>query len=274
VAVIAACFFLDIAAPAPAQDAQQVDALVSVSLGNGVEQAGLLTMVKGDAPSALVLLIPGDPGVIRPEVIDSKLARIRLRGHTFVRSRNLLVRPGLATVLVDCRSDQGDSCRESYVMSKERFDDVGRLLARLKQDLPTVKKVWVAGHSFGSHSSASLARYGEGVFDGAIHASAILSPRAAYKMLAGFDFSATRVPQLFVHHRNDPCPGTPFSQAEYAARRYNIPLVAVTQSAGARGGPCGPFSEHGFVGAEPALMQVIADAVERGVAQFNRPNPR
>jgi alpha/beta superfamily hydrolase len=258
------------AAPAAAQNTEQVDALVSVNLGGGAEQVGVLTMVKGDAPRALVLLMPGDPGVIRPEVADGKITSIRLRGHPFVRARHLLVRPGLATVLVDCRSDSGDSCRETYVLSKARFEDVVKLLARVKQDVPTAKKVWVAGHSFGSHSSSSFARYGEGVIDGAIHTSSVLASNNVYTLLVGWDYSAAKVPQLFIQHRKDPCKGTAFSAAERTARRYNIPLVAVTQASGMRGDPCGAFSEHGFVGAEKILMDTIADAVENGVDKFRQ----
>ena len=157
-------------------------------------------------------------------------------------------------------------------MSKDRFEDVGKLLSRLRHELPSVKKVWVVGHSLGSLASASLARYGNDAFDGAIHVSTILGGRASYRSLVGFDFSVARVPQLFIHHRNDPCPGTPFSAAESAAARYKIPLVAVSEASGVKGGACGLFSEHGFVGAEQILMQTISDAVDRGVDQFNRKN--
>jgi alpha/beta superfamily hydrolase len=267
-ALLVACLFLAFSNVALAADAALVDSLVSVSLGNGAEQVGVLTLLKGDKPQALVLLMPGDPGVLRPEVADGKVSSIRLRGNPLVRARHLLVRPGLATLLVDCRSDTGDSCREAYVLSKARFEDVARLLARVKRDVPTVKKVWVVGHSYGSHSSSSLARYGEGVIDGAIHTSAILSPKNAYTMLGGWDYSAAKVPQLIIAHRNDPCPGTAFAGAERTAKRYNIPLVAVTEASGMRGDPCGPFSQHGFVGAEKIFMNIIADAVENGVDKF------
>lgn len=265
----AALLFAACAASAADRDAI-VDSLVSVKLDGGAEQTGVLTMMKGDQPQALVLLMPGDPGVTRAEVADGRISGIRMRGHPFVRARHLLVRPGLAAVLVDCRSDSGDSCRESYVLSKARFEDVAKLLARVKQDVPAVKKVWVAGHSLGSHSSASLARYGEGVIDGAIHASSILTPRREYPMLGGWDYSKAKMPQLFIHNRNDPCPGTQFSGAEKSAQRYNIPLVAVTQASGMKGDPCGAFSQHGFAGAEKILMDTIASAVENGVDQFRR----
>jgi len=271
-ALLATCFFWSLACIAIAGDAEQVDSLVSARLDNGFEQRGVLTTVKGDLPSALVLLFAGDPAVLKAEVVDSKLVKARVGNDPLVRARNLLVRPGLGTVLIDCRSDQQEQCGESYIMSKDRFEDVRKLTSQLRREIPSVKKVWVAGHSLGTLASASLARYGDGVFDGAIHVSTILSSKASYKSLVGFDFSVAHVPQLFIHHRNDPCPGTPFFLVESAAARYKIPLVAISEASGTRGGACQPFSEHGFAGAEQILMQTISDAVERGVDQFNRKN--
>jgi alpha/beta superfamily hydrolase len=154
------------------------------------------------------------------------------------------------------------------VLSRDRFEDVSKLLARVKQDLPGVKKVWVVGHSFGSHSSASVARYGEGVIDGAIHTAAVLYGQGDYRLLAAWDFSAARVPQLFIHHRNDSCPATPYSRTEYVANRYKIPLVTITQASGMKGDRCQAFMEHGFMGAEQVLMDTIYKAVEGGVDQF------
>lgn len=266
--VVAAALALAMCAAHAADRASVVDTLVKVSLDRGAEQAGVLTMLRGDRPRTLVLLMPGDPAVFRPVLENGEVSITRLRGNTLVRARHLLVRPGIATLLVDCRSDSGDSCRESYVLSKERVADVARLLARARQDVPGAQKVWVVGHSFGGHSSAALARWGEGVVDGAIYASAIFARSRTYPMLAGFDLSAAKVPQLIVAHRRDPCSGTTFSAAEHTARRYDIPLVAVTEASGAKGDPCAAFSEHGFVGAERIFMDIIADAVENGVDKF------
>lgn len=239
--------------------AEQVDKLLSVPLAAGLEQRGVLTMVSGDTPATLVMLFPGDPAVLKAEVADGKLVRTKLRGNPFVRARNLLVRPGLATVLVDCRSDQLEQCSESYIMSKERFEDASRLLAQVRTELPGIKKVWIAGHSLGTLSSASLARQGAGVFDGAIHASTILAGRV-YTSIQGWDFSAAKMPQVFIHHRDDTCPGTPYFLVEQASRKHNVPLVAINVTSGARGAPCGPFAQHGFAGAEAQLMDAIAKA--------------
>jgi dienelactone hydrolase len=268
--IAAAALLLAACAAQAAEKASLANTLVKVSLDRGAEQAGVLTMIPGDRPRTLVLLLPGDPAVMRPVLENGEVLITRLRGNTLVRARHLLVRPGIATLLVDCRSDSGDSCRESYVLSKERVDDVAKLLARAKQDVPTATKVWAVGHSFGGHSSAAFARWGAGVVDGAIYASAIFARSRTYPMLAGWDLSQAKVPQLIVAHRNDPCPGTKFSAAEYTARRYNIPLVTVTEASGGKGDPCGAFSEHGFVGAERVFMDIIADAVENGVARFRK----
>lgn len=247
-----------------------VDSLVSVKLDGGAEQTGVLTMIKGDQPQALVLLMPGDPGVTRAEVADGKISSIRMRGHPFYRTRQLLVRPGLAAVLVDCRSDSGDTCKENYVLSKARTDDVAKMLGAVKQQLPTLKRVWVAGHSFGGHSAASMARYGEGVIDGAISASPVLAKNKTYTGLIGWDYSAAKVPQLFISQRSDPCQGTAPSTVQSVAKRYNIPFVLIQESSGAKGPACGPFSEHSFAGAEKILMDTIAAAVEKGVDQFKQ----
>lgn len=266
---LAAATLLLAAGAAQATDkASLVDTLVKVGLDRGAEQAGVLTTVRGDRPRTLVLLMPGDPAVFRPVLESGEVAITRLRGNTLVRARHLLVRPGIATLLVDCRSDSGDSCRESYVLSKERVADVAKLLARAKQEVPDAGKVWVVGHSFGGHSTAAMARWGDGLVDGAIYASAIFARSRTYPMLAGFDLSAAKVPQLIVAHRKDPCAGTSFAGAEHAARRYNIPLVAVTEAGDAKGDPCGAFSEHGFVGAERAFMDIIADVVQNGTDKF------
>jgi len=266
--LIAAVALLFAVSAAAADRDEIVDSLVAVNLDGGVQQTGVLTMIKGDQPHALVLLMPGDPGVTRAEVADGKISSIRMRGHPFYRARQLLVRPGLAAVLVDCRSDSGDTCKETYVLSKARTDDVARMLAVVKQQVPTVKKVWVAGHSFGGHTTASMARYGEGVIDGAISASPVLGQNKTYTGLIGWDYSAAKVPQLFISQRDDPCTGTRAPVVEGVAKRYNIPIVIIAESSGAKGPACGPFSQHSFAGAEQALMDTIAAAVDKGVDQF------
>ena len=157
-------------------------------------------------------------------------------------------------------------------MSQQRFEDVGKLLALARHDLPAIRKIWIVGHSLGTLSSASLARHGAGIFDGAIHASTILAGRAKYRSLVGFDFSAARIPQLFIHHRDDPCPGTPLHEAEAAASRYRVPITVITASGDTRGGACGPFSEHGFAGAEAEFMAAVYEAVTRGAGAPARPN--
>jgi pimeloyl-ACP methyl ester carboxylesterase len=265
-----ACLFLVPSIGAAAADGSaQIDSLIVVRLAGGLEQRGVLTAVEGDSPTILVLLFPGDPAVLRAEVAESKLVKSRVGGNPLVRARDLLVRPGLATVLVDCRSDQSEHCAESYIMSRERFDDVDALVNGIKSVRPSIAKVWLVGHSLGSLSSASLARHGGSVFAGAIHASTILATRATYRSLVGFDFSAARIPQLFIHHQDDRCPGTPLHEAKYVAARYRIPLVVISEIGEVRGGACQPFSQHGFVGAEARLMGTIADAVDRGVPAFN-----
>ena len=69
-------------------------------------------------------------------------------GNPLVRVRDLLVRPGLAGLLVDCRSDYAEQCAEDYIMSRAQFDDVQALVADAKRVLPSVGGVWLVGGLF------------------------------------------------------------------------------------------------------------------------------
>ena len=97
-----------------AKNPEQIDSIVTVKLENGLIQQGILTMVKGDMPENLVLLFPGDPAVLQPEVSDGKLVKVKLKKNPLVRARHLLVKPGLATVLIDCRSDPIRKCKIQF----------------------------------------------------------------------------------------------------------------------------------------------------------------
>jgi hypothetical protein len=74
--------------------------------------------------------------------------------------------------------------------------------------------------------------------------------------LAGFDFSSIKVPLLFVHHREDACPSTPYSDASRLGEKF--PLVSVKGGKPPESGPCDPFAAHGYWGKEPETVDAIA----------------
>jgi len=244
-----------------AQEVPLEESVTTVSLPRGTELNLVVSKKPGAKPSIAALLFPGYPGVLRVEVQNGAPV-YQLRGNFLVRARRHLVNDQVMTVLVDCPKDRWNNCDDDYRTSDQHAADVGAAIDRIKADFG-VSKVYLIGTSYGTVSSSFLARKLDGRIDGAVHSSTITDPRAGRNRSAhglpmwNFDWTATHVDQLFVHHHDDPCPLTQYRSI--AARRGSIPLITVQGSKGARGEPCEAFSPHGFVGREQPVMQAIGD---------------
>lgn len=79
--------------------------------------------------------------------------------------------------------------------------------------------------------------------------------KAVGMTMASFDWSKAKVPQLFVHHKDDPCDLTRYSSL--VARKGDIPLITVEGVTNPRGDACHAFTAHGFVGREKVVMTAI-----------------
>ena len=243
--------------------------LVSVELAPGVRQDGVLSVRSGAPnPDVLAVLLIGHPSVLRPVVSDQHMVSSRLEGNFLVRSRRYLADERIAMLLVDCRSDSGDECSAKYQASINRQTDVAMLNNVVRQQMPSIQKVWLVSTSMGSISSAFMPMHSKGVYAGAIHTASITEPYAAYsyRELGGFDYSQIGGVQAFVHHQNDPCPMTTHAGAARLAQKFNIPLVTVHGGSGFQGHPCRAFSEHGFRGKEREVMQHIGQILKTGQA--------
>ena len=123
-----------------------------------------------------------------------------------------------------------------------------------------------AGTSYGTVSTSFLARDLGDRIDGAIHTATFSNPRTGRNAhgvpMRSFDWSQAKVPQLFVHHKDDPCTVTPYSSI--VERRRNIPLITVEGANNPRGDACAAFTAHGFVGRERAVMTAIHDWITAG----------
>ncbi len=257
---------------ASAQDVAIEDSVATVSLPRGTELNLVVSKKPGAKPTVAALLFPGYPGVLRVEAQNGGAPEFQLRGNFLVRARRHLVNDDVMTVLVDCPKDRWTSCDDNYRTSDQYAADIGAAIDRLKADLG-VGKVYLIGTSYGTVSTAFLARKLDGRIDGAVHTSTFTDPRAGRGrgvahglVMWDFDWSVAHVDQLFVHHQDDPCPLTQYRTI--AARHGSIPLITVQGSKGARGEPCEAFSQHGFAGRERPVMLAIGDWIAtRKVAQ-------
>ena len=133
--------------PASAQDAATQTAglneeIVSVDLGDNKKQVGVYTTSsKSKTPTRLAVLLPGYPSVVRPVVENGAMTDSRLSGNFLIRSRHFLVDEIIASLIVDCQSDSGDYCSSTYQASKQRQEDVDKLIADVKRRTPSISEV-------------------------------------------------------------------------------------------------------------------------------------
>lgn len=122
------------------------------------------------------------------------------------------------------------------------------------------------GTSMGTISSSFMPVYAPTAYTGAIHTAAITEPlaRNSYRELSGFDYRQSKVPQFFVHHKNDPCHLTTWLGAKSLSDKFGATLITVNGGSGFQGGACEAFTEHGFRGKEKEVMAAIAVIIKTG----------
>ncbi|WP_343657047.1 alpha/beta hydrolase [Cupriavidus sp.] len=254
---------LCLAQAASAQEATLDESIATVSLPRGTELSLVVSKKPGSTPTTAALLFPGYPGVLRVEAQAGGAPEFQLRGNFLVRARRHLVSDSVMAVLVDCPKDRWTNCDDSYRESDQYAADIAAAIDKLKAE-QGVSKIYLIGTSYGTVSSAFLARKLGGRIEGAIHTSTFTDPRAGRGRgpvhglaMWDFDWTAAHVDQLFVHHQDDPCPLTQYRTI--AARHGSIPLITVQGAKGVRGEPCEAFSQHGFAGRERPVMLAIGD---------------
>ena len=235
------------------------ESLHTVRLARGTDLRLQVSRRDGTTPAIAVLLFPGYPGVLRIRLEDGVL-RHELAGNFLVRARRFLNTEQTFTVLVDCPDDRHTHCEDAYRTSAEHAADIDTVVAAVRREFGA-KQVYLAGTSYGTVSTSFLARALGTRIDGAVHSATFTDPRptrnAHGQAMRTFDWSQAKAPQLFVHHRDDPCELTRYDSV--VARRKDVPLITVEGAANVRGEPCLAFTQHGFVGRERATMRAIVD---------------
>lgn len=243
--------------------------LITVNLTGTKTQAGVYsTKIGVEKPSKLAVLLPGYPSVVRPVVENGVMTGSRLTGNFLIRARRFLPDSSIATLIVDCHSESGDQCSSTYQASKERQEDVDKLIAEVKKLTPSLTEVWLVGTSMGTISSSFLPLHHPAAYAGAIHTAAITDPyvRNSYKELGNFDYKKPAGLHFFIHHVNDPCSLTSYASAKIISEKYNAPLIAVSGGSGFQGGACEALTQHGFRGKEKEVMTEIAAIIKSGKA--------
>lgn len=232
--------------------------LLEVQIDGGTQRAVLSRREGQKAATKLLVLLPGYPSTVRPEMGQGVMLNSPLMGNFLVRARRHLLTDQTMTLVVDCHSRMGDVCKPDYQGSKERYQHVKAVIEAANAKLPSVKEVYLISTSMGSISSAFMALYGQREFAGVIHTASI-DPTApkSYVQLTQFDYAAIQIPQAFIHHVEDPCPVTQYGYIQSVSQKYKVPLISVRGGSDFRGQPCMAFSQHGFRNKEVVVMRHV-----------------
>lgn len=247
--------------------------LVSIQLNDNSKISGVLSTREGQSdPTVLVVLLPGHPSVVRPIMVENgKVTKMNLSGNFLLRARRQLINNDIATLIVDCRDSSaiGDECPESYMASKDRFDDLSLIVKEARKKFLNIKKVWLLSTSFGTVTSSHIPKEKFNEYAGIIHTSTINNSQK-YSTQYGVKYDEIKVPQLFVHHINDACTVSRYDGIAQISEKFKMPLYTITGDKKRvdekiSADPCNAFSPHGFKGVEVQVMQLIRKAILEGI---------
>jgi len=231
--------------------AAEAEDIVILSTRGDVTQSYLLSSPPAGKTRAVAVLFPGGAGKVN---LEREAARALLDGGNYlVRSRRLFAGSGIVAAVMDAPSDQSRGMEDQFRLGAAHAEDVGRVVADLRRRFPGLP-VFLVGTSRGTISAASAARRA-GV-DGVVLTATVFLANRRSPGLSGFDFSAIAVPLLFVHHVEDACNITPYSEAKRLADRY--PVISVSGGPPPQSKPCEAMSAHGFLGREADTVDAIA----------------
>jgi hypothetical protein len=257
VALFVAAWLLATLPPVPATAAE--GEVLTLHVRDDARQR-LLILEPDGPPVAAVVLYSGGGG----NVGIRKDGTIRNGGNFLVRSRALFAKQGFLVALVDRPSDWAGTDAARYRLTPAHAEDAAAVAKTLRGR--TSAPIWFVGTSRGSISVANIAsRLGRGLIDGAVLTSSVTGiGRSATQTVQDADLAGIAVPVLILGHGYDDCFVTPWPEQEALKNRFRgSPSVEAIRVEGGDIGDmsraCGPFSHHGFLGQEEAVVARIAE---------------
>ena len=236
------------AAPLHAQE------LVTLPTRPGVTLSFFIANMGQVPPRAAALMLIGGGGGIR---LRMEQGQVRFGQQNFLpRSRREFIAEGILPVILDNPSDHqsGAGISDEFRASAEHTADLRAVIADVKRRHPGLP-VFLVTTSRSTISAAYQARAIGDELAGVVLTSSLFRIGRT-PVLGLFEFSTIRIPLLFVHHREDGCPSTPYPDA--ARLGASFPLVSVKGGKPPETGPCDPLAPHGYFGKEAETVSAIA----------------
>ena len=243
----------------------QTEEVVTVPLQRGTI-SGLVTHQEGaKAFKHAIALFPGHPGIMKLRQEDGQ-AQYEMRGNYLVRARRHWLDADTLVAVIDAPSDEWTSFSQHYRSTAAYGQAIQSLIGEIARRYAVDDWTYV-GTSEGSISAFHAARMNPQLARRVILTSSVFKPGRNGPGLAGADWKALKAALLFVHHADDPCEFTPYSEAQRAAEAAGAPLITVRGGGPAKGAPCMAFSAHGFIGVEREVVLAMRDWVKTGTTR-------
>jgi hypothetical protein len=212
-----------------------------------------------------VALFPGHPGIMKIAAGAEGSPKFEMKGNFLIRTRRFWVDDETVVLALDAPSDQWRTFTQYFRETPRYGADVAALLEEAARKYGVQEWTFV-GTSEGSISAFHAARMNPKLATRLILTSSVFEPSRNGPGLLRVDLAALPARTLWVHHVDDPCPFTPYRDAQSFAKRSGKPLLSVRGGGNYRGDRCEAFSQHGYRGVERATVEAMRTWVKTGSA--------
>ena len=212
-----------------------------------------------------VALFPGHPGIMKIAAGADGAPKFEMKGNFLIRTRRFWVDDETVVLAVDAPSDQWNTFYQYFRETPRYGADIAALLEEAARRYGVQDWTFV-GTSEGSVSAFHAARMNPKLATRLILTSSVFEPSRNGPGLLRVNLESLPAQTLWVHHVDDPCPFTPYRDAQSFAKRSGKPLVTVRGGGNYRGDRCEAFSQHGYRGVERATVEAMRAWVKTGAA--------
>ncbi len=227
--------------------------VVKIDTRPGVTLNLLLVSPEAQTDKALIMF----PGATGYNQFSSDNGVISKGNNFLVRTAPDFAKKGFLVAVVDCPSDQR-GMDDNFRTSKEHLQDITKVVEYLTSK--GYKSIYLVGTSRGTISAAYL---GAELKNDNIKGVILTSTMNYNKFLRWIPLEKTPYPVLLVHHLQDECRQTPFSDSERMVKVFKhspkVNFESVTGGELPQSGPCEPLSAHGYFGIENKAIDVIVN---------------
>lgn len=209
-----------------------------------------------------IALFAGHPGILRLRE-EGGVPRFDLGGNFLVRSRRHWLDDETLVAVIDAPSDQWGSFYQHFRETPRYGEDVDALVAEIGRRYG-IDDWTYAGTSEGVISAYHAARMHPARARRVILSASVFRAGRNGPGLSRVKFEELHSKLFWVHHVDDPCPFTAYSDAVDFARRSGQPLLTVKGGGPPRGEACQAQTAHGFVGVERETVLAMRGWVKSG----------